>query len=80
MDADARRDVYLDAIALVAAHHRRDEEAFNSVVNASGGCPWYLAQLVNALAELSALALEDLPEDAVDEFLAEVRQFILERP
>jgi hypothetical protein len=76
----AQQDIYLDAVALIAAHHHDDEDGFNVVLAAAGGCPWYLAQLVNALAELNVLALGDLPEDAVDRFLAEVRQYVLERP
>jgi hypothetical protein len=49
------------------------------VLAATGHCPWYLEQLVNALAELGVLALGNLPEAAVDRFLAEVREYILQQ-
>ena len=78
MEAD--RDILLDALALVEAHHRDDVEAFSAVLDATGGCPWYLTQLVNALADLVVLALEELPEGAVDGFLAVLRRDVLERP
>ena len=80
MSSHPDQDIYLDALALVEAHYRDDEEGFNAVLAATGGCPWYLAQLVNALADLSVLALEHLPEGAVEGFLADLRRQVLERP
>ena len=72
-------DVLLDALALVEAHYRHDEEAFDAVLDATGGCPWYLAQLVDALAELSAVVLEGHPEGSVDRLLAGLHQLVLGR-
>jgi hypothetical protein len=74
------QDISLDALALVEAHHRDDEEGFNAILDATGWCPWYLVQLVNALADLSVLALEELPEGQVDGFLADLRREVPERP
>jgi len=77
-------DVYLDALALMTAHHHRDEDAFNAVLAATDYCPWYLAHLVNALSELGVLALTRDPEQGTrswyaDRFLAEVRQYVMEQ-
>jgi hypothetical protein len=41
-----QREVYLDALALVEAYSRDDEEGFNAVLGATDSCPWYLTQLV----------------------------------
>jgi hypothetical protein len=73
------QDIYLDAIALLEACNRDDEEGFNTVLAAADGCPWYLTRLVQALADLAGLALEKFPEDAVAGFLGEVRRYVLER-
>ena len=78
--SQADRDILLDALALVEASHRHDVEAFNAVLDATGWCRWYLVQLLGALAELGVLALGELPEGAVDGFLADLRRDVLERP
>jgi hypothetical protein len=75
----AQQDIYLDAIALMTTHHLDDQEAFDAVLDATGHCPWYLEQLVNALADLAVLALEKLPDD-VDRYLDALRQHVLEQP
>lgn len=72
-------EIYLDALALLEAHHRHDAEGFSVVLAAAGGCPWYLSQLVCALADLGALALEGHPESVIDGFLAENRRIVLEQ-
>ena len=80
MSSHPDQDIYLDALALVEAHYRDDEEGFNAVLAATGGCPWYLTELVKVLAELGVVALENLPEGVVDGFLADLRRSVLERP
>jgi hypothetical protein len=39
---ETKRDVYLDAVALIEARHRDDEEGFNAILAAADGRPWYL--------------------------------------
>jgi hypothetical protein len=49
------------------------------ILAAADGCPWNLAQLVSALADLGAVALEGHPESAIDRFLAEARRIVLQQ-
>jgi hypothetical protein len=74
--SEVQCDVYLDAIALMTIHHHDDQETFDALLAATDHCPWYLEQLVNALADLAVLALEKLPDD-VDRYLDALRQFVL---
>ena len=72
------QDISLDAVAFLSAHYHRDEEGFNAVLDAAGGCPWYLSQLVAALVGLAVAALENHPPEDVDEALAVARRYFLE--
>ena len=80
MTSHAEQDVYLDALALMTAHHRGDDEGFDAVLDAIGDCPWYLTDLVDALVVMAVGALRNRPAGSVEELLAEARQFVLERP
>jgi hypothetical protein len=76
---EADRDLWLDAVAFVAASYHDDQEALRAILVANWACPVFLERLIRTLAELVLMALEGRPPEDVDEALASLRQAVLEQ-
>jgi hypothetical protein len=77
---ETQQDLWLDAIAVVAAVHHDDAEAFKAILDANWACSERLQCLIRGLAILVVLAVEDDPFSDVDEALADARRQILQQP
>jgi hypothetical protein len=77
---ETKLDVALDALAVVAAVHHDDAEAFKALMDANWTCSERLQTLIRWLALLAILAVKDDPLADVDEALADARQQILQHP
>ena len=74
---ETQQDLWLDAIAVVAAVHHDDREGFKAILDANWTCPRRLEGLIRGLALLVVLAIQDDPLSDVDEALADARRYIL---
>jgi hypothetical protein len=79
VNEEVRLDVWLDAVAYVAAVHHDDDEGLRAVLAANWVCPVRLEEFIFALAALVESAVEGNPPGDVDEALAVLRGQLLEQ-
>lgn len=74
---DSRASARLDAIALVEAHLRDDDDSFDAILQAVGDNPGHLRFIIGTLCDMAGAELQDHHGPDADHLLAHYRHDLL---